>query len=342
MTAAAEIPYTTGLHEIASGVHAWLAPDGGWGLSNAGLVCGDGASFLVDTLYDLRLTRTMLDAMAPVTAAHPITAALNTHANGDHCYGNELLAPEVRIHAVTATAHDMAHDAPPPVMAELMSAEAAEELGPELATWLRKAFGAYEFAGITQRQPDVLFDEALTLEVGGRAVQLRNLGPAHTEGDAIAWVPDAGVVFTGDLLFIGGAPIIWAGPVASWVRACDELLALSPELVVPGHGPVTDGEGIRAVRGYLGHVQELARESHSRGLSWMEAALRADLGEYAGLSESERIAPNLHHAYRELDPSLPPLDPTAALAAMARWDAERGGGGSGTRRNATPPPASSD
>ncbi|MCO1575756.1 MBL fold metallo-hydrolase [Crossiella sp. SN42] len=330
---AAEIPYTTGLHELAPGVHAWLAPDGSWGLSNAGLVSGDGESLLIDTLYDLNLTRTMLAAMAPITAAHPITHALNTHANGDHCYGNECLDPSVTIHAVTETAHEMEHEAPPEVMAALLSPPAAEALGPVLAGWLRRAFGAYEFTDITQRTPDETFDEQRTLTIGGRLVELRNLGPAHTGGDAVAWVPDAGVLFTGDLLFIGGAPIMWEGPVDNWLRACDEMIALSPELIVPGHGPVTDCDGVRAVQGYWRHLREQARQWHAKGLSWMEAALAVDLGEYAELGESERVAPNMYQLYRELDPDLSTVEPLGMLAAMAQWDAARGSRGS----NATPP-----
>src|SRR6201995_1899727 len=79
------IAYTKGLHELGDGLYAYLQPDGGWGWSNAGLITGGGTSLLVDTLYDLRLTRQMLDAMAPVAERHPIDAAVNTHANPDHC-----------------------------------------------------------------------------------------------------------------------------------------------------------------------------------------------------------------------------------------------------------------
>ena len=92
------VPYSKGLHEVAPGVFAYLQPDGGWGWSNAGLVVGDGESILVDTLFDLSLTATMLEAMAPQAASSPITTVVNTHANGDHCYGNQLVAgPGVRI-----------------------------------------------------------------------------------------------------------------------------------------------------------------------------------------------------------------------------------------------------
>ena len=84
--------YSLGLHEIADGVWAYLQPDGGWGWSNAGLITRDGSSLLVDTLFDLRLTAEMLEVMrATSPAARDIGTVVNTHANGDHCYGNSLM-----------------------------------------------------------------------------------------------------------------------------------------------------------------------------------------------------------------------------------------------------------
>src|SRR3954471_10392001 len=101
------VAYTKGLHELGDGLHAYLQPDGGWGWSNAGLITGGGTSLLVDTLYDLRLTREMLDAMAPVLADHRLDAAMNTHANPDHCFGNELLPTTTEIYASQATADEI-------------------------------------------------------------------------------------------------------------------------------------------------------------------------------------------------------------------------------------------
>ena len=94
--------YRRGLHELGDGCHAYLQPDGSWGWSNAGLVVGDGASLLVDTLFDLPLTRTMLDEMVVHTRTAPIVTLVNTHANGDHCYGNELVG-QAEIVASVAT-----------------------------------------------------------------------------------------------------------------------------------------------------------------------------------------------------------------------------------------------
>ena len=78
-------------HPLGNGCHAWLQPGGGWGLSNAGLITGNGASLLVDTLIDVRLTRRMLDGLAGFTAENPITTLVNTHGNPDHWFGNQLL-----------------------------------------------------------------------------------------------------------------------------------------------------------------------------------------------------------------------------------------------------------
>ena len=85
--------YEKGLREVGDGIWAYLQPDGGWGWSNAGLVTGGDASLLVDTLFDLRLTAEMLAPMRRRTpTAERIGTVVNTHANGDHCYGNSLLS----------------------------------------------------------------------------------------------------------------------------------------------------------------------------------------------------------------------------------------------------------
>ncbi len=97
---------------------------------------------------------------------------------------------------------------------------------------------AYEFGGIKPRLPGRTFTGAETLDVGGRRVELIEVGPAHTTGDAIAWLPDARVAFAGDILFNGVTPIMWAGPVGNWIAAIERIEALDPAVVVGGHGPI--------------------------------------------------------------------------------------------------------
>ena len=231
------------LVELSDGCLAYVQPDGSWGWSNAGLVVGDGASLLVDTLFDIKLTQQMLDSLAPFTRSAPIRSLVNTHANGDHCYGNELVAG-AEIIASTAAAHEMT-EVPPAMLAALNAAPG------EIGQLFRSFFGAFEFADITMKLPTRTFDVRLDVEVGGRVIELIEVGPAHTRGDVIAYVHDARTVYTGDVLFIGGTPIVWAGPLSNWILACDLMLGMDIDTVVPGHGPVTDKQGIVQVRDYL-------------------------------------------------------------------------------------------
>ncbi|MET0663366.1 MAG: MBL fold metallo-hydrolase [Ilumatobacteraceae bacterium] len=297
-------PYSLGLHQVGDGLHAYLQPDGGWGWSNAGLIVGDGVSLLVDTLFDLHLTAAMLDSMTALTAAAPVASLVNTHANGDHCYGNSEVTRRwsgAEIVASTATAHEMA-DVPPSMLAALNQAPG------DVGELFRSFFGEFDFDGIELEPPTRTFDHRLTIDVGGRAVELVEVGPAHTAGDTIVHVPDASTVFTGDILFIGGAPIVWAGPLSNWVAACDLMLDLDVDTVVPGHGPVTDTDGIRSVREYLAYVDQEATTCFQHGVDAFEAArtIGAAMGadeRFSELGEFGRIAVNVETAYRNLDPT---------------------------------------
>ncbi|MEY4361908.1 MAG: hypothetical protein RL391_1214 [Actinomycetota bacterium] len=288
--------YERGALELGDGCHAFLQPDGGWGWSNAGLVVGDGASLLVDTLFDLRLTREMLDAFAPFTRSAPIASLVNTHANGDHCYGNQLV-DGAEVIASTAAAHEMA--AVPPAMLAAMNAAPGE-----IGELFRGFFGSFEFSGIEQRLPTRTFDGRLDIDVGGRQVELIEVGPAHTDGDVIAYVPDAKTVFTGDILFIGGTPIVWAGPLSNWIDACDLMLGMDIDTVVPGHGPITDKGGIAGVRDYLAFIEDEAKGRFEAGIDAFDAArdIARSLGAYRTWGEFGRVAVNVETVYRTLDP----------------------------------------
>jgi glyoxylase-like metal-dependent hydrolase (beta-lactamase superfamily II) len=283
------------LEDVGDGCFAYLQGDGGWGWSNAGLIVGDGTSLLVDTLFDLELTANMLDTFSPFTTSAPVGTVVNTHANGDHCYGNELVSG-AEIIASAATAAEMA-EVPPALLAQLNKAPG------EVGELFRSFFGEFQFEGITPTPPTRTFEGRLDIEVGGRHVELIEVGPAHTRGDTIAYVPSAATVFTGDILFIGGTPIVWAGPLSNWVAACDLMLGLDIETVVPGHGPVTDKAGIAQVRDYLTYVQGEASARFEAGMDAWDAARDIALHGFGDWGERGRIAVNVDAVYRSLDPA---------------------------------------
>lgn len=317
-TMASTPQYELGLHELGDGCFAYLQPDGGWGWSNAGLIIGDGESMLVDTLFDLELTAAMLDAMTGVVTDAPIDTVVNTHANGDHCYGNGEVVrrrPDVAIVASTATALEMV-EVPPAMLAALNQAPG------EIGELFRSFFGEFHFDGIELAPPTATFDRRLDVRVGGRSVELIEVGPAHTAGDTIVHVPDARTVYTGDILFIGGTPIVWAGPLSNWIAACDLMLALDVDTVVPGHGPVTDKAGILAVRDYLVVVDAEATQRFEAGMDAFDAA--RDIGALLGgderfeqWGECGRIAVNVETVYRTLDPAHATPDVVEQFRRMA-------------------------
>jgi glyoxylase-like metal-dependent hydrolase (beta-lactamase superfamily II) len=311
------IAYTRGLHELGDGLYAYLQPDGGWGWSNAGLITAGGTSLLVDTLFDLRLTREMLDAMRPVTDRHPIGQAMNTHANGDHWFGNELLPDGIPIVATGAALAEM--QAVGPQLVHMLFNQL--DLGPEFDAFAERTMRRFDFASVTPRLPSQSFSGEHELQVGDRVVRLLELGPAHTPGDAIAYIPDAATVFTGDILFIEATPIMWAGPLSNWVAACDRILALDARVIVPGHGPVTDASGVRDVARYLAYVRDQARARFDAGMDEIAAADDIDLADFRDWGDAERIAVNVTVLYREFDPSLPEVPPPELFARMARWRA---------------------
>lgn len=313
-------PYRKGVHDLGTGSWAYLQPDGTWGWSNAGLVTDGGETLLVDTLFDLKCTREMLQRLrAAVPAAARIGTLVNTHSNGDHTFGNQLVEG-AQIIASRRCAEEM-KERPPEELAAMMRNWRA--LGPAAAFFYEVMGTRFDFEGIALTLPTRTFDRELALRVGSKEVHLVEVGPAHTGGDIIVHIPADKTVFTGDILFNGGHPILWAGPVGNWIKACDLILGWDVETVVPGHGPITDKSGVRAMKQYFEYVRDEARKRFGAGLGVEEAARDIDLGPFAGWTDAERIVANVHALYREFRGDKTPADAMAVLAAMGRLRHER-------------------
>jgi cyclase len=172
--------YRKGLEDLGDGLFAFLQPDGSWGYSNAGLITDGEESLLVDTLFDLKLTDEMLRAMSDAhPAARSIDTLVNTHANGDHCYGNQLVGDAV-ILASKSSAEEMG-EVPAAVMAAML--KSAGDLG-AAGEFLARIFGDFEFEGITSTPPTETFEGEHVVAVGDKEVRLIEVGPAHTRGEA--------------------------------------------------------------------------------------------------------------------------------------------------------------
>lgn len=315
--------YPAGLQPIGPGTYAWLQPNGEWGESNAGLVVGDGAALLVDTLWDQRLTRRMLAAMGPALGEAPIATVVNTHSDGDHWWGNAEVGAGTMVTSRRS--------------AELMDGEDPAELvrfrrlgnglgrvpvggARDFGRFVAGMLGPFAFGDVTLARPNRVFEGEERLDAGGREVRLIEVGPAHTPGDLIVWVPDVRAVFAADVLFIGTTPVMWAGPVGNWLAALDRILALEPTTIVPGHGPLATPDDVRAVGDYWRFLDAAARPRFAEGRSPAAAAREIALSDefaaqpFASWLNPERIVINVTTLFREYSGSAPKASPVATVA----------------------------
>lgn len=311
------------LRAIAPDVYTCLQEDRGLGCSNSGLV-GRGGGLVIDTFWDLPHTQRMIELYARV---HPdgVRRVVNTHHNGDHCWGNQLF-PDAELigHRLCAAAFGRER---PEDMQQLRGLAQADD--PALASFARR-LAPWDFTGIRLTPPTTLFEDRLTLDLGGLRVDCLYVGPAHTAGDVLVHLPEQRVVFTGDVLFRLCTPIGWEGTFAAWKAALDAIVALAPDVVVPGHGPLCGVEGPRDMKAYLEYVERESADAFRAGRSVLEAAMRIDLGPYADWTEPERLVFNVERAYRELrgEPWDTPVDVASMVRGMqaleAHWRGEAG------------------
>jgi cyclase len=321
--------FTKGLEDVGNGIWAYIQPDGSWGWSNAGLVVDGDQTLLVDTLFDLKLTAEMLEEMRrSIPAAAHINTLFNTHHNGDHTFGNQLVEG-AEIIATQATFDEM--DPAHPQLYHSMMVN-AHQLG-RGAEFIAELFEPFDFTGVQLRKPDRTFSGELEIKVGDKAVRLIELGPAHTKGDTVALVPEDRVLFTGDLLFHQGTPIAWAGPVSNWVRACDKILAMDVDVIVPGHGPIADKQAVRDMKGYLEFVQDETRKRFEKGMSARDAAFDIPLGRYADWGDAERVVVTVRNLYEEFSGEHAEPDILALFETMSQFRDKLRAAGRGHRHH---------
>jgi glyoxylase-like metal-dependent hydrolase (beta-lactamase superfamily II) len=288
------------LSEVAPGVLAYVQPAGSWMINNTGAVLGSSGVLLIDTTSTERRNRAMMGAIDERAGGLPVRVAVNTHHHGDHTYGNWLLPAGTPIVAHHRCREEL-----------LRSGLVAQVLFPNT-----------DYGTVELHPPTLTFDKTVTLHVDQTRVELVFVGPAHTVGDVIAWLPDQGVVFTGDVVFHGGHPFLAEGCLANYPAALLGIRALGARVLVPGHGPLASPEALDGLLDYAEWLTTLARDGFAAGQEPLEAARRADLGRFATWSEPERLVGNLARAYSELrgEPWASRLDLPAVARAMVQFN----------------------
>jgi cyclase len=316
--------YAEGLVDLGQNCYAWLVPNGSWGESNAGLVIGNGESLLIDTLWDVNFTREMLSAMEQITVDAPISQTVNTHADGDHFFGNELIN-DTDIITSQASLDEMQGTKPSAMLllkriGGIMKLLTSRNAG----HYFQQMVAPYDFGAVTHTPAHRGFSGEMTLNTGAREVQLIEVGPAHTHGDLMVYVPDAKILYSGDILFIESTPVMWAGPISNWIKALDMILEMDVDVIVPGHGPLTDKDGVKRVQNYWQFVDTELRLRHDMGMNAEKAVydvvrsvefLRKP---FAKWNSPERMMTSAHVQFRHLDGNKKPLKPLQLISILAK------------------------
>jgi len=308
LTRFGELPrYREGLYRLRGGTYAWMVPNGSWGETNLGLVSCGGRSVLIDTAWDLRFTREFLAAAHAIVEKSPVECVVNTHADGDHCWGNQLFAGRTIIGSHRCIAQ-MDHLRPRALEALRVAARLARRLPvegvAEFGRYVENMFEPYTFRGIELVKPTDGFSGEKTLTLGGVDIVLREVGPAHTDGDVVAWVPSERVAYAGDTLFVGVTPVMWAGPVENLLSGLRHLLSLDADVIVPGHGPLATREDVQHVIDYWDFVHEALQTRSRFGMPPTEAARSVLLDRafqstgFARWGSPERLVTSAHTMYR--------------------------------------------
>lgn len=237
------------LHEVGPNVWAAIhnpkSPTPAW--ANAGFVIGDDGVVVIDTFSDATTAATLLNEIRAKTTL-PVRFVVNTHYHLDHVGGNGVFANAGAVVVADRHVRDWIHS------------ENLRLLGPQI-TPEQKTFTEAFVA------PAVGYDQGMNLYLGSREIQVRGL-PGHTGGDSIVLVPDAKVVFGGDLLFHDMLPTLVDSSTQAWIDTLDLLLTRNADhTFVPGHGEVGQTREVAAFRDYLKMLLTLVQEAQAQGRS---------------------------------------------------------------------------
>jgi cyclase len=241
---AADQPTFT-LQQAGPGVWAAISPDGSKAGSNAGFVIGDDGVAVVDSFIDAGAAQDLLGEIRKRTNL-PIRFLVNTHYHLDHMAGNGVFAGAGAVILANENVRAWAHT------------ENLKFFGPGVTPAQKARVEAIVL-------PSVVYDQGVDLYLGKRKLEVRHLA-GHTGSDSIVVVPDANVVFTGDLLWTKHLPNLIDASTSPWIRTLESLQASYPTATfVPGHGPVGQPADLSLFRGYLEALRRAVAQAQSQG-----------------------------------------------------------------------------
>lgn len=287
--------------EVGERAYAYVQAGGGFCVSNAGMLLTNDGPVAIDALFTPTMTQAFQDA-ALGTAGSGARLLINTHHHVDHTLGNAQF------------------DAP--VLAQASVREMMQRVGlpKERLIAVAPHFKSEldQVSGI--RLPSITFERTLSIYDRDREIRLTHVGPAHTIGDTLIYVPEAKLLYAGDIAFFYVTPLATDGNVSNWIGVLDAIAAMDVETIVPGHGPVGTKQDLAELRAYFALIRDEAKSAYGRGEDAPTAtrAIYPRLGRFQQWGEAERLFANVMRLYTEFEgrPDAP-LDAARVFAGMA-------------------------
>ncbi len=265
--------------KVGDGVYAVVGDLGGQTYKNDGLnanlgfVVGRDGVLVINTGPTRRVAEALHRAIKTVTTS-PVKWVVNVNSQNHYWHGNGYFAsPGVQI---------IAHEAAVKIMRE----NGNTQLEGNRNELKEKA------AGTALAFPSVLIKDTHAIDLGGRTVEVRHFGHAHTPGDVSVWLPKERIIFTGDLVYtermLAVIPLSHSG---KWIAAYDRMMGLKSVVIVPGHGHPTDAaRAKRETRDYLDSLRTQAKKAIDRGDSLTKAINAIDQSAFKNLANFELLA----------------------------------------------------
>jgi glyoxylase-like metal-dependent hydrolase (beta-lactamase superfamily II) len=251
-SAADEDEQTARLVELAPNVYGFVSDYD----PNCGFVVGDNGVLVIDTRATPRLARQLIEAIQSVTDK-PVQQIFLSHYHAVRVLGTAAFKPRPTIIASEGTR-------------QWIEQRGQADYDSEFGRFPRLFKDHHEIPGLTR--PDLSFKDELSVWMGGFEVKLMHVGRGHSQGDSVAWLPDQGVLFAGDLVENRCAVYAGDGYLREWSQTLSRLEALQPRVLLPGRGaPLFDAaasaDAITATRGFLESVWSQVQAGRSRSLS---------------------------------------------------------------------------
>jgi cyclase len=284
--------WKTELQQLAPNVYAYQQRGGpgiyGLGISNAGLIAGEDHLMAIDALGAPLHTKAFIAAAKQATGGKPFGRLIDTHHHVDHVSGNQFFLP-----------------------AEILSHPyCRQEVLKTVATVPHMWEKREGFADGTEERkvvpPGTTFEDKITYYYGDTVVEFRFVGPAHTWGDVVAYLPQQKILFAGDIAFFYVAPFAHNAHVTKWLEAVDKVMAMDVETIVPGHGPIGGKKELAEMAEYLRLLKTEAKKRFDAGMSAGQAAADIRLGRFDNWIGPERILINTVRLYDEFKDTLVP------------------------------------